>query len=320
MKKKSIIAFAAAGLVSMVFSATAAMAAPATVEKSVNFRSAPSTSSSVYQLLKPGTSIDVLEEVNRYWLKVSVNGKVGYLSPSYITYNQETNQQKPAESQQGSGSSQQGSQQGTTATVERGVNFRSAPSTSSKVYKLLSKGTKVTVLEQVNSYWLKVSVNGQVGYVSTGYLNYNSSAAPSAPQPSNPVSDTSKEASAVAARIIQHAKDLKGITRYKYGANQPPTLLDCSSFTKYVFAKEGISLKWGTRYQKDAGKAVSKSNLQPGDLVFFRVGSSKEIGHVGIYMGNGQFIHNSPSLDGVGISSMETGYWSTRYVTARRVI
>lgn len=307
MKKKSFIAFAALGLASMVFSAAAAMAAPATVERSVNFRSAPSTSSSVYQLLKPGTAVEVLEEVNAYWVKVSVGGKVGYLSPSYITYQQGTSQGT-------------GSQQGTTAIVEKGVNFRSAPSTSSTVYKLLKTGTKVTVLEQVNNYWLKVSVDGQVGYVSTGYVSYNAGSVPAPSQPSNPAPGASQEASAVAARIIQHAKDLKGITRYKYGVNQPPTLLDCSAFTKYVFAKEGISLKWGTRYQKDAGKAVSRSNLQPGDLVFFRVGSSSEIGHVGIYMGGGQFIHNSPSFDGVGISSMDTGYWSTRFVTARRVI
>jgi len=307
MGRKSFISLAAASLVSLFFFVSVAMAAPATVERSVNFRSAPSTSSTIYQLLKPGTVIEVLEEVNRYWVKASVGGKIGYVSTDYITYQTTGSGQKPAASQG-------------TAVVERGVNFRSAPSTSSQVYKLLKAGTKLIVLEQVNSYWLKVSVDGQVGYVSTGYVSYNAGSAPAPSQPSNPSSGASQDASAVAARIIQHAKDLKGITRYQYGANQPPTLLDCSSFTKYVYGKEGISLKWGTRYQKDAGKAVSRSNLQPGDLVFFRVGSSSEIGHVGIYMGNGQFIHNSPSFDGVGISSMDSGYWSERFVTARRVI
>jgi len=307
MRRNSFITLAAACLASLFFFASAAMAAPATVERSVNFRSAPSTSSTVYQLLKPGTVIDVLETVNSYWVKASFGGKVGYVSTGYITYQTAGPEPKPAESQ-------------VTAVVERGVNFRSAPSTSSTVYKLLKTGTKLIVLEQVNSYWLKVSADGQVGYVSTGYVKITSGSAPAPSQPSNPPSGASQEASAVAARIIQHAKNLKGITRYQYGANQPPTLLDCSSFTKYVYGMEGISLKWGTRYQKDAGAAVSRSNLQPGDLVFFRVGSSTEIGHVGIYMGNGQFIHNSPSFDGVGISSMDSGYWSERFVTARRVI
>ncbi len=304
MKKKNRIAFAAVSLASMVFTATAALAAPATVERSVNFRSAPSTSSTVYQLLMPGTSVDVQEEVNRYWLKVNVNGKVGYLSPNYITYDQVS----------------AAPQQGKAAKVERSVNFRSAPSTSSSVYKLLQPGTPVTVLEEYNRYWLKVSVNGQVGYLSPNYISYTSTSTPSQPAAPETTPPKSEETSAVAARIIQHAQDLKGITHYEYGVNKPPKLLDCSSFTKYVFAQEGIHLKWGTRYQKDAGQYVSKSNLQPGDLVFFRVGSSSSIGHVGIYMGNGQMIHNSPSFDGVGISSIETGYWSTRYVTARRVI
>jgi cell wall-associated NlpC family hydrolase len=114
--------------------------------------------------------------------------------------------------------------------------------------------------------------------------------------------------------------NLRGVTRYKLGANQPPTLLDCSSFTKYVFGQAGISLKWGTRYQKDAGRHVDKSNLQKGDLVFFGTQTKGTINHVGIYIGDGQFIHNSPSFDGVGISNLNSGYWADKYITARRVL
>jgi cell wall-associated NlpC family hydrolase len=229
--KKNFISIAAAGLVSLTM-AVSAFASPATVERSVNFRSEPSTGGKVYQTLKPGTAIDVQQQVNRAWLKVSVGGKVGYLSPNYITYTQPAPQPAPA--------------------------LQPAPAPAQNA--------------------------------------------------------------TLAEKIIQHAKDLQGVTRYKYGVNQAPTLLDCSSFTKYVFGQEGIPLKWGTRYQKDAGTFVDKSALALGDLVFFRVGSSASIGHVGIYTGNGEFIHNSPSQNGAGISSMRTGYWSTRYVTARRVI
>lgn len=200
-------------------------------------------------------------------------------------------------------------------TVERYVNFRSAPSTSSTVYKSLSPGTSVDVIEKVNSYWLKISVGGQIGYVSPSYVTYSAtSTSPTAP------SSGTTTASALASRIIERAKSLQGITHYEYGVNQAPSLMDCSAFTKYVYGKEGISLRWGTRYQKDAGTYVSKSNLKPGDLVFFRVGSSTSIGHVGIYMGNGQMIHNSPSADGVQIISITSGYWEDRYVTARRVL
>jgi len=205
-----------------------------------------------------------------------------------------------------------------TATVERTVNFRSAPSTGSNVYQTLKKGTRVEVLEDLNRYWVKASVNGKVGYVSKNYIS--SFAAPTSSSPLNsPSAPSSDKPSAKAEKIIQHAKNLIGVTKYKYGANQAPTLMDCSAFVKYVFGKEGISLKWGTKYLKDAGKYVAKNNLQPGDLVLFRVGSSSSIGHVGIYIGDDKMIHNSSSGN-VNVSSITSGYWGSRYVTARRVL
>jgi len=299
--KKNIISLAATSLISLAVAATA-FASPATVERSVNFRSAPSTSSTVYQTLKPGTSIDVQQEVNAYWLKVAVNGKVGYLSPSYITYDKPTTVQPPA------------NQQTASAIVARGVNFRSAPSTSSTVYETLKTGTPIKVLEEVNAYWLKVEVNGKTGYLSPNYITYSGTQQP-APEPT-----PAPTPSAVAARVIQQAKNLQGVTHYAYGVNQAPTLMDCSAMVKYVFGLEGISLKWGTRYLKDSGTNVPRNELQPGDLVLLSVGSSTSIGHVGIYLGDGTMIHNSPSADGIEISSITSGYWSSRYVTARRVI
>ncbi|MEF3306232.1 C40 family peptidase [Paenibacillus sp. GYB003] len=202
-------------------------------------------------------------------------------------------------------------------TVERSVNFRSAPSTGSSVYQLIKAGSSVEILEKVNSYWYKISYNGKTGYASTRYVN--ASGAPSGGS-SGGSSGGGSTASAKADRIIAHAQALKGVVRYDYGVNKPTSVMDCSAFTKYVFGLEGISLRWGTRYQKDAGTYVAKSNLQKGDLVFFWTSKQGTIGHVGIYIGNGQMIHNSPSFDGVGISSINSGYWSTHYVTARRVL
>src|SRR5690606_30287939 len=205
------------------------------------------------------------------------------------------------------------------AAVTNGyVNFRAGPSTSSKINQNLKPGTPVRVLEEVNAYWLKVEVGGQTGYLSPKYITYTGTQQPTPPPA--PVPEPAPEPSAIAARVIQHAKNLQGITHYAYGVNQAPTLMDCSAMVKYVFGLEGINLKWGTRYLKDSGTYVPRADLQPGDLVLLRVGSSSSIGHVGIYMGNGQMIHNSPSADGIQIISIETGYWSTRYVTARRVI
>lgn len=124
-----------------------------------------------------------------------------------------------------------------------------------------------------------------------------------------------------AANIVNLALSLRGKVRYVYGVNNPNKLtFDCSSFTKYVFAKNGVSLKWGSRSQAKQGTYVSKSNLMPGDLVFFSVGSSSRIGHVGIYIGGGQFVHNTKGSKWNGVRVDDLSDYSKRYITARRVL
>ncbi|ASS66106.2 MULTISPECIES: C40 family peptidase [unclassified Paenibacillus] len=139
--------------------------------------------------------------------------------------------------------------------------------------------------------------------------------------------DTAAAAASVSAatkadRIVAYAESLKGKVKYSYGTNNPSKLIfDCSSFTKYVFASQGVSLKWGSAAQSKQGAKVSKANLRKGDLMFFTVGSSKSIGHVGIYMGNGKFIHNTigSNVNGILISSFDSGY-QKRFVSAARVL
>ncbi|MDF2837342.1 MAG: NlpC/P60 family protein [Paenibacillus sp.] len=128
-------------------------------------------------------------------------------------------------------------------------------------------------------------------------------------------------ASAKADSIVAAAKALQGRVTYKYGVNNPSRLIfDCSSFTKYVFGKYGVSLKWGTSSQKYAGKYVSKSNLRKGDLILFNNGRSSAVSHVGIYIGNGQFIHNTISSTFNGVRINKLSDYSNRYSTARRVL
>jgi cell wall-associated NlpC family hydrolase len=206
--------------------------------------------------------------------------------------------------------------------VEYGVNFRTGPGTGYKVIRMLPRGEDIHVIEKVNRYWLKIETkDGKIGYISADpkYTDYaGGSSAPSTP--SKPAAETPSSSKADA--IIATAKSLIGKAEYDYGTRDPKRLIfDCSSFTQYVFEKHGIKLKWGTRYQKNAGTYVSKSNLQKGDLVFFSVGSSSSIGHVGIYIGNGDFIHIlDKSVSDVHISNLNSGYWKDHYVTARRVL
>ncbi|HEY0827228.1 MAG TPA: SH3 domain-containing C40 family peptidase [Bacilli bacterium] len=186
--------------------------------------------------------------------------------------------------------------------ITSGVNFRSAPSVDSRIYRLLSKGTDVTVLSEVNSYWVKIRAGSQTGYVSTNYVDY-------------------KSTSTKADSILSYGKRFLG-TPYLFGARPYAVShkFDCSSFTQYVFAHYGISLPRVSRDQAKRGHYVSKSNLRKGDLVFFYVGNnSSRIGHVGIYAGNGQMLHTYGD-GGVKFTPINRDYWEDRYMTARRVI
>ncbi len=126
-----------------------------------------------------------------------------------------------------------------------------------------------------------------------------------------------------ADRVVSLAKSYQGRVSYDFGTRNPSRLIfDCSSFTEFIFAKVGVDLKWGTKSQKYAGHYVSKSNLRKGDLVFFdTIGrNNRAINHVGIYMGSGKFIHDTPSVAGHAIRNLRKGFWSSHYVTGRRVL
>jgi cell wall-associated NlpC family hydrolase len=100
---------------------------------------------------------------------------------------------------------------------------------------------------------------------------------------------------------------------YKWGGASPSTGFDCSGFTMYVYAQVGVSLPHYTGAQWAMGSPVSRSDLQAGDLVFFN-----GLGHMGIYIGGGSFIHAPHTGDVVKISSM-SGWYAQTYVGARRI-
>ena len=119
-----------------------------------------------------------------------------------------------------------------------------------------------------------------------------------------------------ASAIIATGKQYIGVN-YVFGGTTPSGF-DCSGFTKYVFAKHGISLPRVARDQYHEGTSVSFSNLKAGDLVFFSLGKNGSVDHMGIYVGNGQFI-NASSSKGVTIYTLGS-YWKSAYVGAKRVL
>lgn len=136
--------------------------------------------------------------------------------------------------------------------------------------------------------------------------------AASAPIPSPapaPPADASR-----GAQVVAIAMRYLGVP-YKWGGASPSTGFDCSGFTMYVFAQIGVSLPHYAAAQYGLGRAVSKSELQAGDLVFFR-----GLGHMGMYIGGGNFIHSPRTGDVVKISSLSEPYRVANWVGARRIL
>jgi cell wall-associated NlpC family hydrolase len=127
--------------------------------------------------------------------------------------------------------------------------------------------------------------------------------------PVAPPADASK-----AAQVVAIAMQYLGVP-YVWGAASPSAGFDCSGLTMYVFAQVGVSLPHYAAAQYGMGVPVSRDQLQPGDLVFFR-----GLGHMGMYIGGGNFIHAPHTGDVVKISSLFEPYYASTWVGARRVL
>lgn len=117
---------------------------------------------------------------------------------------------------------------------------------------------------------------------------------------------------------IDRAFEFIGV-RYKRGGSSPETGFDCSGFVKYLYNETlGLVLPHSAKAIAQQGEKVDKTELQPGDLVFFNT-MRRAFSHVGIYLGNNQFIHAPRTGARVRIEDMTDRYWSRRFNGARRI-
>ena len=129
--------------------------------------------------------------------------------------------------------------------------------------------------------------------------------------------DPPKPASRLRRLLADLSMSLRHI-RYKSGGRDPSTGFDCSGFVRYVFRHgAGTELPSDSASQYRTGKLVAKQDMQTGDLVFFRIKGTR-VSHVGIYIGNGRFIHAPSKGKAVSISHLDETYWSKRFAGAKR--
>lgn len=219
------------------------------------------------------------------------------------------------------------------------VNVRKGPSTETEIVTTLILNTGVTITAQTDE-WYKITYGDYTGYIYKPLISEtltvtnrgNEVRQPEiqeeAPIESNEQtvenSSTSDEITSVPSsntdgeKIVSFAKQYLGY-RYVYGGTKPSTGFDCSGFIYYVFNSCGYSISRSLSAQANTGVAVSKAELQPGDVVFFNNTSSGALGHVGIYIGNGTMIHAANSNRGVVTDTINSGYYNTYYYTARRI-
>jgi len=120
--------------------------------------------------------------------------------------------------------------------------------------------------------------------------------------------------------VVRAGLDAIG-TPYVWGGEDPDAGFDCSGLTQFVYRETtGMELPRTAREQRREGTGIKKQELQPGDLVFFSTMRRRGVSHVGIYIGQNQFVHAPTRGSTVRVDSLDNSYWSRHYVAARRYI
>lgn len=252
----------------------------------VNLRTGAGTGNAIIATVGEGTALIVEADTGSGWYKVNYDGESGYMSADYLSFSETMDL------------TAQGWVDGSD------VRMRAEAGTDSEIVRVTTYGESVEILG-VDGEWYKVSAGGKTGYIRGDYVSFTE------PDPSQ-----APAAGSIGEQIVAFAEQFLG-TPYVW-AGSSPSGFDCSGFVSYVFKNFGYTVNRTAASMYTNGVAVDKSELQVGDAVFF-ASSSESIGHVGIYIGDGEFIHSSSGCGYVTISGLDESYYSRMYVGARRI-
>lgn len=294
----------------------------------LNVRVGPSTANGVSSVIHKGDSFKVIERASNGWLKVVLNdGTVGWASGKYIDLTSTVSENNVASYSKTSEKSVENTAKTETvnavSTVTAsnsnqgkvnsavGLNVRSGAGTNSSVVTTLTNDSVVNILGEENG-WYKVRLdNGSIGYVGASYITKTNNAPVSNIKESAGNSTAANQNDSVAQnseatvsegqsttdsgkKVVDLAQSLLGI-KYSWGGTTTSGF-DCSGFTQYVYKNAlGISIPRVSRDQARAGSAVSLKSAKAGDLLYFDTMGGGRTSHVGIYLGDGKFIHASGS-------------------------
>ena len=295
IKKSLFLTFILTALMTLSVNAYDIKGGEVKVGSSLNLRSEASTSASVGTQIPNTHRVAVLDAIDG-WYKVAYNGQNGFVSADYVELSDIMNVQP-----------------GAAKITTDILNVRSAPSTSGDIVTRLSKGTTAKIIG-INTGWFKIELaSGATGYIHPDYVEVVANSVSSTAASSGTAASGS-----VRSQVVDYASTFLGVP-YVYGGGSPKGF-DCSGFTSYVYKHFNVSLPHSSASQYTSVSKVSRDNLQPGDLVFFAssAGGSR-INHVGIYVGNGNFIHAPRPGKVVCYDSLYSSYYSSHYVGAGTV-
>lgn len=300
----------------------------ATDGNALNIRSDMSTEGTkIIDQAEDGDLIVVLERGQDGWMKVyyGKDYQTGYVKDEFVVLDDMIARQEIYDAR---AARLDAISQGATATADANILYM--PENDAAIIGSLTNGQNCKIIEK-GSQWTKVVFGDlhAVGYVKSSVILTDAEKAQQEAAKRQQEAAKAAKASASAQTtawtstgsasgqaIVNEAKKYLGV-RYVYGGTSPSGF-DCSGLVQYVCRKVGISVNRSSRSQYSNGVAVSKSNLQPGDLVFFSNGGS--ISHVGIYAGGGQVIHSPRPGKSVCYVSLDSMCGYSNYVGARRVV
>ena len=258
----------------------------------------------------PGYSVCEIISDEGEWYKIKSGSVTGYVSKEFILTGYEANvkaQEKMTEV--------------LVVTCDK-LNVREEPSTDCSISTKVSVGEHLDIVEKEKDGWYKASINGLKGYVSADYVEVVYSLPTAVEVVEVQVSGSSYSSrptySNLDPNVSQTAKDLINTgmqylgNPYRYGGNSLTKGIDCSGFVKQIFAKYGYSLPRTSGGYTSVGTRVPLDQIKPGDILIYKYGS--RIGHVAIYIGNGQILHAANERDGICISN---AYFIYPYMAVR---
>jgi len=281
----------------------------------VNIREQSSTDSSVLGVLNKGDRLTVTGSEGDFYM-FSQDGMTRYIYKGFVDLsvgfnNTDIQEQDQVDIIDLNGATETSDSNYTYGKVisDIGLNFRKEPSLGSDVYFGIGSGELVDIIDATGD-WYKVSYSGVEGYLKGEFVELHTGVKPQ-------VDERAQKANAV----VSFAENYLG-TPYVYGGTSLTSGVDCSGFTYSVYRNFGYALDRSSCDQAYDGVKVSKSDLQPGDLIFFDTNLTGTISHVGMYIGNGQFIQSCSGVNSmcVKIDSLSESYYAARYMTARRII